>query len=115
MIPNSGLTKILNMLASGMYLAVGTNDTAPAATDTALNTEIARSAVSLYNVVANTWVEYTAYFTAAQVGGQTIREVGVLDAVTGGTLLVRLIVSPGQAVSGVQGLVVQITVPIARG
>ncbi len=111
-LPDVGLTKILNLLASGLYLAVGTGTTTPAAGDTTLEGEIARVAVLTYTVVAATSIQFEAFFTSGLVGGQTIQKVGLFDAAAAGNLVAQqrqtLIVAVGN------GAIVSLTLPIGR-
>ena len=67
------------------YMAVGTNATAPTIGDTGLGTEIARVALATYTNTNNT-VQATATFGAG-VGTGTLREAGLLNASSGGTML----------------------------
>lgn len=112
MLVNSGLTKVLNLMSTGMYIAVGTGTTAEAATQTALTTELARSAVAVATVNGSTDITYSAFFTSTQVGGQTVREIGIFDAAAAGNMLTRSLKT--QAVASNNGLIVEITVPIER-
>ncbi len=111
-IPDMGLTAILNLIDAGLFMAVGSGLSDPAATDTTLEAEFARVAISSYTIVPATRIEYQAYFTAAQVGGQTIHKVGVFDAASGGSLicqkLATLVVPAGQ------GCVASMIVPVGR-
>jgi len=93
-IPNLIVTVGKNHIAARMqgtsqgvmsYMAIGTNATTPTVGDLALNTEIARAALSTYTNTNNT-VQATATF-AAGVGIGTLREAGLLNASTNGTML----------------------------
>jgi|TARA_B100000085_G_scaffold281229_1_gene307439 hypothetical protein len=73
------------------HMAIGTDNTAAAAGDTALGTEAARQALTSTTVSSNT-VEYVASF-AAGTGTGAITEAGVLNNSSGGTLLCRTVFS----------------------
>ena len=73
------------------HMAIGTDNTAAAAGDTALGTEAARQALTSTTVSSNT-VEYVASF-AAGTGTGAITEAGVLNGASGGTLLCRTVFS----------------------
>lgn len=69
------------------HMAVGTNNTTPAGTDTTLNTEIARVALTSSTVNSNT-IQYVATFPAGTGTGALV-EAGILNAASVGTLLSR--------------------------
>lgn len=71
------------------HMAVGTNTTTPNSTDTALNQEIARVALSSLTTAANV-ITHVATF-AAGTGTGAITEAGILNAATAGTLLARTV------------------------
>jgi hypothetical protein len=77
------------------YLAVGSSATAVAATDTTLTTEItnhglARTTATVSRTtttVTNDTLKLTYTWTVTTPGGDVIREVGIFNASSGGTLL----------------------------
>jgi len=71
------------------HMAIGTGATAAAAGNTALETESGRVALASTNV-SNNVVTYTATF-AAGTGTGSLREAGILNANSGGTLLCRTV------------------------
>ena len=73
------------------HMAIGTDNTAAAAGNTALGNEAARQALTSTTVSSNT-VEYVASF-AAGTGTGAITEAGVLNAASGGTMLCRTVFS----------------------
>ena len=73
------------------HMAVGTGATAAAAGDTALQTEIARVALTSA-VVTDNEIAYTATFPAG-TGTGALTEAGVLNNSSGGTLLARTVFS----------------------
>jgi hypothetical protein len=76
------------------HMAVGTNSTAAIAGDTTLATETGRvsndSTTIVTTNVANDSVEYVATFPAGTATGALV-EAGLLNAVTAGTLLSRVV------------------------
>ena len=69
----------------GTYTAVGTGITPASATDTTLQTEVARTARQDHSTTSSS-VTISGYVTATQANGNTITEVGVLTAAIAGTL-----------------------------
>lgn len=78
------------------YGAVGTNNTAPAASDTTLGTELARKAVSLVSRSGNV-VTCTTFFSTTEANG-AIKEVGMFGQAASatpdsGTMINRTLIS----------------------
>ena len=73
------------------YMAIGTGTTAAAITDTALVTELTRSAFTTSSVASNVVTLTTTY--AAGTGTGTLTEAGILNNSSGGTLLSRVVFS----------------------
>ena len=71
------------------HMAVGTNNTAAAAGQTALSSETARVALTSTTVSTNT-VTYAATFGAGTGTGALV-EAGILNASSGGTMLCRTV------------------------
>jgi hypothetical protein len=71
------------------YMAIGTGTTAAAVTDTALATELTRSAFTTSSVASNVVTLTTTY--AAGTGTGTLTEAGILNNSSGGTLLSRVV------------------------
>lgn len=95
------------------YVAVGTGGTAPAAGDTALQTEVGRK-------LANTITRSAAVITVKTHfglpdGNGTLAEVGILNASTGGTLFARDAVSPAVVKDSSKEMLVEYTITAARG
>lgn len=67
------------------YMAVGSSSTTPTVGDITLGAEITRVALATYTNTNNT-VQATATFAAGQ-GTGTLREAGLLNASTSGTML----------------------------
>lgn len=90
----------LNYIASRMkdasatamsHMAIGTGSTAADGGDTALETELARVALTSTTVSTNT-IEYIASFPSG-TGTGAITEAGILNNTSGGTLLCRTVFS----------------------
>ena len=69
------------------HMAIGSGTTNPAASDTAVETELGRVALTSTNVSAAV-VTYVATF-AAGTGTGAVTEAGILNASSGGTMLCR--------------------------
>ncbi len=92
MIVDTGLQHIADQMAEESqaqmsHMAVGTGNVAVQAADTTLNTEAAR--VALASVTrSDKKVSYVATFGAGVATG-ALKEVGIFNAATGGTMLMR--------------------------
>lgn len=71
------------------YIALGTGTTAPAATQTALVTEISRKAATYAHTAGTKVMTFTATFNPGEATG-AITEAGVVNASSGGTFLDRV-------------------------
>lgn len=86
-------SRMINTSATAMsHMAIGSGSTAAALGDTALGTELARVALSGASNSANQNT-YSASFGAG-VGTGTVREAGIFNANSGGTMLNRALVTP---------------------
>jgi len=105
-ITNVGLNKLAGLMvglhtAAFKYVAIGSGSTSPSASDTALESEIARVEGSVSTVTTD-----VAGDTGQVVGSfnftstSTIAEVGLFDASTGGNMLFRQTFPPSVALSG---------------
>lgn len=98
LVVTAGKTLIASRLAGTAsnvisYLAVGTNNTAPAAGDTTLNTELFRKALSVAGGTPSTnTVQYSVTLVAGE-GTGTLVEAGLFNANTAGTMLARTVFS----------------------
>lgn len=91
-VTNTGRQHIIDRLqgtssAVADYVAIGTNNTAAAAADTTLGTEVARAQGTLSQPDAHT--DRCVYTFAAGTGTGTITEAGRLNASSNGTLMGR--------------------------
>lgn len=83
---------VINTSASPFtYMAIGTGTTAAAVGDTALGSEVARSAFTSSSVASNVVTLSTTY--AAGTGTGALTEAGILNASSGGTMLSRVVFS----------------------
>lgn len=73
------------------YMAVGTGTTAAAVGDTALGSELARSAFTSSSVASNVVTLTTTY--AAGTGTGALTEAGIFNASSAGTMLSRVVFS----------------------
>lgn len=94
LVVNSGLDFIASRMKDGTatamsHMAVGAGTTAAAAGDTALESELGRSALTSTTVTSNA-VAYVATFGAG-VGTGAVTEAGLLNAGTGGDMLCRTV------------------------
>lgn len=72
------------------YFAVGTDGTAPASGNTALGTEVFRDATTK-SVPSAGKLQLQFYLPSTAANGNTLREVGILTASSGGTLFARAV------------------------
>ena len=81
---------VINSSASPFTnMAIGTGTTAAVLTDTALGSELARSAFTTSSVASNVVTLSTTY--AAGTGTGALTEAGIFNNVTGGTMLCRTV------------------------
>lgn len=98
LVVNGGLafiaSRLYNTPAVMSHIAVGTNTTAAAGTDTALGSESARvgldSATVATTNVTNDTVQYVATFGPG-TGTAALTEAGIFNASSGGTMLARTV------------------------
>ena len=99
-ITNAGLAEIVRLVFSGLtgtkfgYLAIGTGTTPESASDTALETELARKTASVSQTtttISNDTALLEATFSSADglSGSDAVSEAGIFNASSGGTLLAR--------------------------
>jgi hypothetical protein len=96
LVTNAGRQHLIDRLqgtssAVADYIAIGTSSTAAAAGDTTLVAEVARAQGTLSQPDAHT--DRCVYTFPAGTGTGTIREVGRLNASSGGTLMGRAVVA----------------------
>jgi len=96
---DAGLNLLRDRLAGlssayATHLAVGTGTTAVSAAQTTLATEVFRDALT--NATASSKAATLKYYLAAgSANGNTLREIGLFTASTGGTMIARaLLASP---------------------
>ncbi len=78
------------------YQAIGTGSTAPAAGDSALQTEKDRvNASNIFTISSGKGMEIDAFFpNTSPACGNTIAEEGIFNLITGGSMLQRALYSP---------------------
>lgn len=98
LVVSAGLSLIVALLAGTATVGVthfgyGTGTTAVTASDTALATQLARDVVTQTSQSAGTLtVKY--YLSSGTANGNTLGEVGLFNAATGGTMVARALLSP---------------------
>lgn len=107
-ITNAGLAAVAKLIGEGLsedkfdYIGIGTDDTAAAATDTALGTEIeSRADCTVTNITTNETND-TAQFvgTVSITASRSIAEYGLFNASSGGDMLSRQVQSAINLESG---------------
>ena len=98
LVVDGGLNLIRDRLAgtSSLYvthLAVGTSATAASAAQTTLVAEVFRN--SLTETIGSTTkqVQYKYYLSASEANGNTLREIGLFTAASGGTMVARAVLA----------------------
>lgn len=100
LVVDAGLNLIRDRLAgtSSAYvthLAVGTNAAAVTALQTTLSTEVFRNVLTQTITSTTKAVQFKLYLAANEANGNTLREIGLFTAATGGTMYARaLLASP---------------------
>lgn len=74
------------------HLAVGTDDTTPASSNSSLNNEVFRGAVTSTTDQLST-LKTSTLIDTSEANGNTLKEVGLFTASSGGTLLNHAIIS----------------------
>jgi hypothetical protein len=100
LVVDAGLNLIRDRLAgtssaSVTHLAVGTNAAAVTALQTTLSTEVFRNVLTQTITSSTKTVQFKLYLAANEANGNTLREIGLFTASTGGTMYARaLLASP---------------------
>lgn len=119
MITDAGLTEILNRVlglatSTTPYCNVGSGTTAPAAGDTALQTELASGRVQAATAtVSGPVATITTFFNTAQANG-TIAETGLNSASASGVQIDRSLETPTQVKDSSKEMIVEYTLTLAR-
>ena len=77
-----------SVTTNGTHMAVGTDDTAATAADTALGAEVTRKAIQ-ESTVGTSDIILSLFLNSTESNGNSLVEVGLLDAAASGNLLVR--------------------------
>ena len=99
LVVNAGLNLIRDFLdgdapTAPSHFGYGTGTTAATAGDTALGGELARDAFTSKVGTGAQQQVYTYYLTSGTANGNTLGEVGLFNAASGGTMLARAVLSP---------------------
>lgn len=87
---NQMLDAVVSSFDNYTHIAVGSVNTPPAITDTTLAAEIIRKTFQTSEkVVANGTYTFAMRLATSEANGYTIREIGVFDASSGGTMALR--------------------------
>ena len=96
MITNSGLNLTRDLLNGDTvntpsHIAIGTGTTSPKATDTALETEVLRKAISAKSKPATGQVLFEITVGTTEANGYNLTEVGLFNSSSGGTMVSRVV------------------------
>lgn len=94
-VTNNGRDRIAALLSQSSttfpsHIAIGTGTTAVAVTDTAMETEVDRNALTATTDSSGV-VTFQCFFSKSEANGSTISEVGLFDAASSGTLICHAI------------------------
>jgi hypothetical protein len=107
------LSRALGLVANGpLHIAVGSGNTPPAGSETALDSEIARAAVIVQSVTGNQ-ANLRAFFNTAQANG-SIGESGLVTEASGGVLVERGVENPALTKASSQELIVEKVITLER-
>jgi hypothetical protein len=81
------------LITDSTHVAVGTNNSTPQASNTALGNEVLRKSRQEYTELPNS-VILSGYFNSAEANSNTLTESGFFDASSGGNLIIRFLISP---------------------
>lgn len=114
---DAGITEILKRwcgqsTGAALFVAVGSGNTAPVGTETALQTETARVPMSTTVISGNT-MTVKGFFNTSQANGN-VGESGLVSAAAGGVLFDKGIETPIQVKTNTQEMIVQKVVTLAR-
>ena len=96
-VTNNGVARIAAVWAADSsttptHIGIGTDNTAAATTDTALGAEVDRNAI-LTDFASGAVATFKAFFSKSEANGNTIAEVGMFDAASGGTMFCRSVLA----------------------
>ena len=77
-----------SVTANGTYMAVGTDNTTPVVGDTTLGAEVTRKAIQ-ESTVGTSDIILSLFLNSTESNGNSLVEVGLLDAAASGNLLIR--------------------------
>lgn len=91
---NLGNTEALDQFDNVSYMAFGDGNTTPAVGDITMENELLRVAIPSENITkdtGNNTYTYTGRIPITQLNSSTIREVGLFEQSSGGTMAVRIL------------------------
>ena len=96
-VTNNGVARIAAVWAADSsttptHIGIGTDNTAAATTDTALGAEVDRNVI-LTDFASGAVATFKAFFSKSEANGNTIAEVGMFDAASGGTMFCRSVLA----------------------
>lgn len=109
------VARVIGNLSTGFeYIAIGTNNTAPANGNTALNTEVLR-ALSTVSYVASYKVKYDYTFTVGTGVTHNIVEAGIFNQLTpSGSVMLNRLIFDTHVLDISNSLQITITITVAR-
>jgi hypothetical protein len=97
LVTTAGLNLLRDLLDASQgpitHFAVGTSGTAPASGNTALGAEVYRNVVSQRDKPANGQIVHRCFVPTTAANGSTLREAGLFNAASGGSLFSRIVYS----------------------
>lgn len=98
LVVDAGLNLIRNLLAQTStanvtHFAVGTSATAVSAAQTTIVAEVFRDQITQYIATTNAAAQFKYYLASGDANGNTLREIGLFSAASGGTMMARAILA----------------------
>lgn len=91
------------------HMATGSDNTAASVSDTALGSEAYRDSVTQYQRTGSGGVTYNLFIGAASANGTIIREAGLFDAASNGTLIARVVFDAVDEINKTSSITAQIS------
>lgn len=99
-VTNAGLDLFVTLITGDStdypsHMAIGTDDTAAAVTDTALGAEVSpRQAFTTETTSSTGIIQWKGFWNSTEANGNTIAEAGIFNASSSGTMSNRVVLSP---------------------